>query len=207
MTLSSYILVVFDRTPDAYRAGRVYIVLSVLGETSLLLGFVAVRLIRHPERPEANGRIVIGLSALVFGLLGLVHIATGAPGRSAGPQALQDAGGLIGWAASRPLILAVGEVLAVPLLVLVTVFGVLVVTATPVVAIPRRLREGAVRDLRLGRMHDTEGELVEIVVDFDVAESFVVQGNPDTPAGINGFTFKPVLKLDYLEVNGEVIVE
>lgn len=40
MTLSSYILVVFDGTPDAYRAGRAYIVLSVLGETSLLLGFL-----------------------------------------------------------------------------------------------------------------------------------------------------------------------
>ncbi|MDB1088863.1 DNA translocase FtsK [Streptomyces sp. ACA25] len=111
----------------------------------LLLFFIAVRLIRHPEKPEANGRIVIGLSALVVGVLGLVHVATGAPGRSAGTQAMQDAGGLIGWLASRPLIFAVGEVLVVPLLMLVTVFGLLVVTATPVNAIPRRLREGAVR--------------------------------------------------------------
>ncbi|SFD63866.1 DNA translocase FtsK [Streptomyces aidingensis] len=111
----------------------------------LLLLFMAVRLFRYPQQPEANGRIVIGLSALVLGVLGLVHTATGAPGRSAGAQALQDAGGLIGWAASRPLIFLVGEVLAVPLLLLVTVFGVLVVTATPVNAIPRRLRAAAVR--------------------------------------------------------------
>ncbi|WP_344263461.1 FtsK/SpoIIIE family DNA translocase [Streptomyces sodiiphilus] len=119
--------------------GRLDLVLPVL------LGFMAVRFIRHPEKPDANGRIVIGLTALVTGVLGLVHIAAGAPGRSAGTQALQDAGGLVGWAASRPLVLAVGEVLAVPLLILVTVFGLLVVTATPVNAIPRRLREGAVR--------------------------------------------------------------
>lgn len=33
-----------------------------------------------------------------------------------------------------------GEVLAVPLLLLLTVFGLLVVTATPVNAIPQRLR-------------------------------------------------------------------
>ncbi|MFJ3162476.1 DNA translocase FtsK [Streptomyces kanasensis] len=106
----------------------------------LLIGTMAVRLILHPERPEANGRIVIGLSALVIGVLGQVHIACGSPGRGAGAQALQDAGGLIGWAASKPLVFMMSEVLAVPLLVLLTVFGLLVVTATPVNAIPRRLR-------------------------------------------------------------------
>ncbi|GAA2092325.1 DNA translocase FtsK [Streptomyces albiaxialis] len=111
----------------------------------ILLGVIAVRLIRHPEKPEANGRIVIGLSALVIGVLGLVHIGCGAPGRGEGTEALQDAGGLIGWAASRPLIVTLSEMLAVPLLVLVTVFGLLVVTATPVNAIPERLRDVGVR--------------------------------------------------------------
>ncbi len=106
----------------------------------VLLGAVAVRLIRHPEKPEANGRIVIGLSALVIGVLGQVHIACGSPGRGEGTEAMQDAGGLIGWAASKPLIFTTGSVLAVPLLVLLTVFGLLVVTATPVNAIPQRLR-------------------------------------------------------------------
>ncbi|NLU73734.1 DNA translocase FtsK [Streptomyces sp. HNM0575] len=111
----------------------------------VLLGVIAVRLIRHPEKPEANGRIVVGLSALVIGGLGLVHIACGAPGRGAGESAIQDSGGLIGWAASRPLIETVGGALALPLLVLVALFGLLVVTATPVNAIPRRLRALAVR--------------------------------------------------------------
>ncbi|MEU8519310.1 DNA translocase FtsK [Streptomyces sp. NPDC048577] len=106
----------------------------------LLLGSIAVRLILYPEKPEANGRIVIGLSALVIGVLGQVHIACGSPGRGDGTQAMQDAGGLIGWAASKPLVFMMGEVLAVPMLVLLTVFGLLVVTATPVNAIPQRLR-------------------------------------------------------------------
>ncbi|MFF8845027.1 DNA translocase FtsK [Streptomyces sp. NPDC015127] len=106
----------------------------------LLLGGIGVRLILYPEKPEANGRIVIGLSALVVGVLGQVHIACGSPGRGDGTEAMQDAGGLIGWAASKPLIFMMGEVLAVPLLVLLTVFGLLVVTATPVNAIPQRLR-------------------------------------------------------------------
>lgn len=33
-----------------------------------------------------------------------------------------------------------------------------------------------------------------IILDFDVHKSFVVQGNPKTPAGIKGFLFKPVLR-------------
>ncbi|MEU1799022.1 DNA translocase FtsK [Streptomyces californicus] len=111
----------------------------------ILLGAMAVRLILYPERPDANGRIVIGLSALVIGVLGQVHIACGSPGRDAGTEAMQDAGGLIGWATSKPLIFMMGEVLAVPLLVLLTVFGLLVVTATPVNAIPQRLRQLGIR--------------------------------------------------------------
>ncbi|MEU0211653.1 DNA translocase FtsK [Streptomyces canus] len=119
----------------------------------ILLAVIAVRFIRHPEKPEANGRIVIGLSALLIGVLGQVHIACGAPARSDGMQAIRDAGGLIGWGAATPLTYTMGEVLAVPLLVLLTVFGLLVVTATPVNAIPRRLRELGVR---LGILPDPE---------------------------------------------------
>ncbi|MFF3378228.1 DNA translocase FtsK [Streptomyces sp. NPDC002680] len=119
----------------------------------ILLAVIAVRFIRHPEKPEANGRIVIGLSALVIGVLGQVHIACGAPARSEGMQAIRDAGGLIGWGAATPLTYTMGQVLAVPLLVLLTVFGLLVVTATPVNAIPQRLRQLGVR---LGILHDPE---------------------------------------------------
>ncbi|WP_328927970.1 DNA translocase FtsK [Streptomyces sp. NBC_00190] len=106
----------------------------------ILLGVMAVRFIRHPEQTDANGRIGVGLSALVIGVLGLVHIACGAPGRDEGTTAMQNAGGLIGWGASKPLIFTMGAPLAVPMLVLLTVFGLLVVTATPVNAIPQRLR-------------------------------------------------------------------
>ncbi len=111
----------------------------------ILLAVIAVRFIRHPEKPEANGRIVIGLSALVIGVLGQVHIACGSPARADGMQAIRDAGGLIGWAAATPLSYTMTDVLAVPLLVLLTVFGLLVVTATPVNAVPQRLRQLGVR--------------------------------------------------------------
>ncbi|WP_427919626.1 DNA translocase FtsK [Streptomyces sp. cg40] len=121
----------------------------------ILLAVIAVRFIRHPEKPEANGRIVIGLSALVIGVLGQVHIACGAPARSDGMQAIRDAGGLIGWGVATPLTYTMGEVLAVPLLVLLTIFGLLVVTATPVNAIPQRLR---LLGVKLGIVHEPEDE-------------------------------------------------
>ncbi|MDX3380248.1 DNA translocase FtsK [Streptomyces niveiscabiei] len=119
----------------------------------ILLAVIAVRFVRHPEKPEANGRIVIGLSALLIGVLGQVHIACGSPARSDGMQAIRDAGGLVGWAAATPLTFTMTEVLAVPLLVLLTVFGLLVVTATPVNAIPQRLR---LLGVKLGVLHDPE---------------------------------------------------
>ncbi|MCX3290872.1 DNA translocase FtsK [Streptomyces sp. NEAU-H22] len=121
----------------------------------ILLAVIAVRFIRHPEKPEANGRIVIGLSALVIGVLGQVHIACGSPARGDGMQAIRDAGGLIGWSMATPLSYAMGDVLAVPLLVLLTVFGLLVVTATPVNAIPQRLR---LLGVRLGILRDPAGD-------------------------------------------------
>lgn len=34
----------------------------------------------------------------------------------------------------------------------------------------------------------------EVLLDFDVSKSFIVQGNMNTPAGIKGFLFKPVLR-------------
>ncbi|GGO91588.1 DNA translocase FtsK [Wenjunlia tyrosinilytica] len=106
----------------------------------VVLGVVAVRLMRHPEQQEANGRIVVGLTALGVGVLGLVHIGCGSPGRGAGARLMREAGGQVGWAVSKPLLFTVGSTLAVPLLLLVTLFGLLVVTATPVNAVPQRLR-------------------------------------------------------------------
>ncbi|MEU6812711.1 DNA translocase FtsK [Streptomyces sp. NPDC046831] len=148
----------------------------------ILLGVVAVRFIRHPEQPEANGRIVIGLSALVIGVLGQVHIACGSPARSDGMQAIRDAGGLIGWGAATPLTYAMGEILAVPLLVLLTVFGLLVVTATPVNAIPQRLR---LLGVKLGLLPEAEGapaEYGEYVEDGPYDEGYEDQWREARPA-------------------------
>ncbi|MEU6285602.1 DNA translocase FtsK [Streptomyces sp. NPDC047028] len=142
----------------------------------ILLAVIGVRFVRHPEKQEANGRIVIGLSALVIGVLGQLHIACGSPARSGGMQAIRDAGGLIGWAAATPLTYSMSEVLAVPLLVLLTVFGLLVVTATPVNAIPQRLRTLGVK---LGLLPDPEDdELTEDDERYDEQWREALPGRP-----------------------------
>lgn len=67
----------------------------------LLLCFVAWRNLRNPESNGPAGRQVIGWAALLFGVLGLVHIANGMPQPHRGnTEALQQAGGAIGFVVS-----------------------------------------------------------------------------------------------------------
>jgi hypothetical protein len=42
----------------------------------------------------------------------------------------------------------------------------------------------------------------EVLLDFDVSKSFVVQGNMNTPAGIKGFLFKPVIRAIHQNISG-----
>lgn len=44
----------------------------------------------------------------------------------------------------------------------------------------------------------------EVLLDFDLTKSFVVLGNPKTPAGINGFNFKPVIRAINLSEAGTI---
>lgn len=50
----------------------------------------------------------------------------------------------------------------------------------------------------------TEGLTTELLLDFDLSKSFVVRGNPSTPAGINGFNFKPVIRAVNVSTAGRV---
>ena len=124
----------------------------------LLLVFVAVRNLRNPESNGPAGRQVIGWSALLFGVLGLVHIANGMPEPKLGDTAeLQQAGGALGFViASLLMDLLRSTLVAVPLLVLLATFGVLVITGTPVYQIPTRL--AAARARLLGRTPEGAGD-------------------------------------------------
>ncbi len=107
----------------------------------LLLGLLAWRFLRHPERNAQTGRMVIGWTCLLLGGLGLVHIAAGTPQPGAGADAMRAGGGLIGFFVSAPLVAALTPWIAAPLLALVSGFGLLVITGTPVHRVPDRLAE------------------------------------------------------------------
>jgi S-DNA-T family DNA segregation ATPase FtsK/SpoIIIE len=114
---------------------------SASGAVPILLALLAWRFLRHPDRNSETGRVVIGWTALLIGVLGLVHIANGTPQPSDGAAIMRAAGGLIGFFASAPLVAALTPWIAAPLLALVSGFGLLVITGTPLHQVPSRLAE------------------------------------------------------------------
>jgi DNA segregation ATPase FtsK/SpoIIIE, S-DNA-T family len=114
---------------------------SVAWVVPILLVLLAWRYLRHPDRNADTARMIIGWTALIIGALGLVHIAHGTPRPADGADAMRAAGGLIGYAASAPLVAAVTPWVATPLLALVAGFGLLVITGTPLHRVPGRLAE------------------------------------------------------------------
>ncbi|MCL2584425.1 MAG: DNA translocase FtsK 4TM domain-containing protein, partial [Streptosporangiales bacterium] len=107
----------------------------------LLLGLHGWRYLRHPERNDDISRGAIGWAALMVGALGLIHVAKGTPYPSAGAPAIRSAGGIIGWLVSAPLVALLSPWVAVPVLGILGLFGVLVITGTPLRQVPERLRE------------------------------------------------------------------
>ncbi|MCY7372510.1 MAG: DNA translocase FtsK, partial [Spirochaetaceae bacterium] len=133
--------------------GRVGLVVPIV-----LLG-LGLRLLRHPEDAQAGGRIGIGLGAVVLAVTGLVHISRGLPAPpDGGGEEIREAGGYVGFLVSSPLQAAVTSWVAVPLLVLVLSFGLLVVTATPLHAVPERAKALLGKLLHRPSTDETQGE-------------------------------------------------
>ncbi|MDT5039951.1 MAG: segregation ATPase FtsK/SpoIIIE, family [Actinoplanes sp.] len=100
----------------------------------LLLIYGAVRLMRKPADPEHRGRSLVGWTALIVSTASLLHIAQ----RPSDDIAITHAGGLLGYGVGALLQRAVTSWVAVPLLVLLFLFGLLVITATPISKLPER---------------------------------------------------------------------
>jgi S-DNA-T family DNA segregation ATPase FtsK/SpoIIIE len=96
----------------------------------LVLIYFAFRLFRVPEDSKATGRIIIGTLALLLSTTGLAHLLNGSVGT--GATAMRDGGGWLGYGVSTPLVSLMTSVLAYPVLFILFIFGVLVITATPV---------------------------------------------------------------------------
>ena len=95
----------------------------------LVLIYFAIRLFRVPDEKAATGRIIVGTITLLISATGLAHLLNGSVGT--GATAIQHGGGWIGYGVSTPLVALMTSMLTYPVLIVLFIFGVLVVTATP----------------------------------------------------------------------------
>jgi S-DNA-T family DNA segregation ATPase FtsK/SpoIIIE len=139
------------------------------GSLSWILPVLAVllawRFLRHPDRNSETVRAAIGWTALLLGVLGLIHIAKGTPHPSDGTRAIHLAGGYLGYAVSGPLAAALTPWVAAPLLALLAVFGLLVISGTPLHRLPERF--AAVREMFGGRPRAEEAGDDGLEIDGD----------------------------------------
>ncbi|WP_258805469.1 FtsK/SpoIIIE family DNA translocase [Pseudarthrobacter sp. NS4] len=125
--------------PDAVHA----VVNGTFGWMSLLLPLMlfvcAFRLFRQPSDGRGNNRVGIGFLIMTFAGCGLAHILGGQPTVAQGFDGLRQAGGMLGFLAATPLA-AIHPAVPLVLYGLLAFVSLLIITATPFTAIPRRLR-------------------------------------------------------------------
>mgnify|MGYP000340700156 FL=1 len=95
----------------------------------LVLIYFAIRLFRVPDEKAATGRIIVGTLTLLISANGLAHLLNGSVGT--GATAIREGGGWIGYVVSTPLVALMTSMLTYPVLIVLFIFGILVVTATP----------------------------------------------------------------------------
>ena len=159
------------RVGDAIHVGISNVIGTLSYVAPVLLLLMAWRTLRRPDRNGPAGRQVVGWTAIMFGLLGLINIARGLPETNA-PERLRAAGGVIGYISSSLLADLLSVYVAVPLLVLLLLFGVLVVLGLPLHQIPERIR--AARERLVARDEVIEGEVLA-GLEFGVDQAY------DTP--------------------------
>ncbi len=99
----------------------------------VVLAVAGVRVLRHPDAPGGRGRLLVGWTALSLGALGVLHVVRG-------DLPDERKGGLVGFLLGDPLQGMLTGWIAVPVLLLLATFGLLVVTATPLHQVPTALR-------------------------------------------------------------------
>jgi S-DNA-T family DNA segregation ATPase FtsK/SpoIIIE len=143
---------------------------AIAAALPLLLLVGAVRLMREPVDPAHRGRSVVGWSALIVAAAAMLHIGQ----RPVDEAQREYAGGLIGLGVGGALEEAVTRWVAYPLLGLLLIFGLLVITATPISRIPARLAQ--LRDILLGKPFTQSG------VDAEDAHAAEAEEEEDDPA-------------------------
>ncbi|MCL2735530.1 MAG: DNA translocase FtsK [Propionibacteriaceae bacterium] len=119
--------------PGFLGRGIRYVITTLFGIGSYAIPVIAlvscVAILRN-HRKSAGPRLLLGWVAIGLGLLGLLHIVRGLP-RPADMAAVRGAGGILGYVVSSILADPLSVWVAVPLLVILTVFGVIIIIGKP----------------------------------------------------------------------------
>ncbi len=141
---------------------------SAVGVLPLVLGAVAVLLMRTEPNPEARPRLVLGATMVALPALGLWHLWAGSPDN---PVGRAHAAGFIGFAIGGPLSEGLTAWICAPLLFIGALFGVLLLAGTTIREVPETLR--SMFGTRMFGYHDADDDYCdELDVESDVAEDF-----------------------------------
>ena len=108
----------------------------------LLLLYFAVRLFRKPDDAKTTGRITVGTLLLLISASGLAPLLNGSLGslNPTGASAIREGGGLLGYWVAKPLVALMTSMLAYPLLITLSLFAILIITATPLSKVGIRIK-------------------------------------------------------------------
>ncbi|MSS45259.1 DNA translocase FtsK [Cutibacterium sp. WCA-380-WT-3A] len=150
--------------PGGFGNGLRIGVATIFGSLSYalpLFGLAAMwHTLRHPATIGTGGRQVLGWTCFFLGLLGVINIAHGLP-RPDRPEAVRAAGGMLGYISSSLFADLLTTWAALPLLVVVTALGVLLVVGRPLIDGAARVRQASrrsavkPRDIESRRAYDT----------------------------------------------------
>ena len=167
--------------------------------TPALLLYLGIRLLRTPQESAATGRITIGISTVVIGLTGLLHIIAHSPIPSDGATDMRSGGGWVGYGVSAPLVALVTNWVAVPILLILILFGLLVTTATPL-----NVAASKVIALFKGASAAAQGQLEARRVRREEESNFEISDNPPFESPVISYQEEEDSEDSEDEVIGEV---
>mgnify|MGYP006266544541 CR=1 FL=1 len=97
--------------------------------------YLAWRLFRIPDKKKENYRALIGILLFWFSLSGIFDILEGV--NSTSSETLKNSAGWIGWIFGNPLNYLVSQYLAVPILIVILFFSILIFTATSLATVKK----------------------------------------------------------------------
>ncbi len=155
---------------------------TIFGALSIALPLFALamawRTLRHPTKNGPAGRQVVGWSALLLGLLGLINLAKGSPGPDQAEE-LRMAGGMLGHIASSLPSQLLTVWVTVPLLILLMLFGLIVIIGMPLYEMVDRA--GEYREKVAEHRAARAAKVSEIEVGVDQAYDTPLIGDPGDP--------------------------